>query len=422
MKYTSLKGIQDILPPDIYIWQTIELKARELFGVYGFKEIRLPIIEYSDIFIRSIGETTDIVEKEMYTFADKSGRSITMRPEGTAPAVRCYVEHHLYNLPPPQKFFYSGPMFRYERPQRGRFRQFYQIGVEAFGISQPSIDAEIIVMLNNFLERIGLKGLNFELNCIGCEKCRPDYRDALMDFFKHKLLYFCPDCQRRYVSNPLRILDCKVEKCIELRRGSPVVTGYLCNECRSHFNELISIVKALKIPYILTPDLVRGLDYYTKTAFEVTSEYLGAQKAVAAGGRYDRLVEDFGGPPTHAIGFAVGMERVVTLLKEVQSRKYPSPTLFIATIGREAELEGLRIAEDIRARGFWVEPNYGGVSLRSQLRKADRIGAEFAFIIGSDELRSGKIKWKGLKNGKQGEVEIDNATKVLSNNIESPDP
>ncbi|MDA8214113.1 MAG: histidine--tRNA ligase [Nitrospiraceae bacterium] len=422
MKYSALKGIQDILPPDIHIWQKVESTAREIFQRFGFHEIRIPIIESTDIFIRSIGETTDIVEKEMYTFPDKAGRSITMRPEGTAPAVRCYVEHHLYNLPSPQKFFYSGPMFRYERPQKGRFRQFYQIGVEAFGVLQPSMDAEIIAMLRNLLEGIGLKEVNFELNSIGCEKCRPDFRNALLDFFKNRLSDFCPDCQRRYELNPLRILDCKVDRCIELRQGAPLVTDHLCSECREHFGELIFRLQTLEIPYALNPNLVRGLDYYTRTAFEVTSEHLGAQKAVAAGGRYDRLVEEFGGPSTPAIGFALGMERIVTLLKENWTEEHPAPTVFIATIGRDSEMEGFRIAEDIRAAGFWVEPNYGGASLKSQLRKADRIGAEFAFIIGENELKAGKVQWKNLKKSEQGEVEIKNILSFLTDNIQSSNP
>ncbi|MEW6738366.1 MAG: histidine--tRNA ligase [Nitrospirota bacterium] len=414
MKYSALKGIQDILPPDIHIWQKVESTALEIFRKYGFQEIRIPIIESTDIFIRSIGETTDIVEKEMYTFPDKAGRSITMRPEGTAPAVRCYVEHHLYNLSSPQKFFYSGPMFRYERPQKGRFRQFYQIGVEAFGVSQPSMDAEIIAMLRNLLEGIGLKEVNFELNSIGCDKCRPDYRNALLDFFRSRLSDFCPDCQRRYELNPLRILDCKVERCIELRQGAPVVTDHLCSECREHFGELIFRLQTLEIPYTLNPNLVRGLDYYTRTAFEVTSEHLGAQKAVAAGGRYDRLVEEFGGPSTPAIGFALGMERIVTLLKETWTEDHPAPKVFIATLGKEAEIEGFKIAEDLRAKGLWAEPNYGGASLKSQLRKADRIGAEFAFIIGENELKAGKVQWKNLKKSEQGEVEIKNILTLLT--------
>lgn len=413
VKYSALKGIQDILPPDVYIWQAIESAARDVFHKYGFQEIRLPIIESTDIFIRSIGETTDIVEKEMYTFLDKAGRSITMRPEGTAPAVRCYVEHYLHRLPSPQKFFYSGHMFRYERPQKGRFRQFYQIGAEAFGVLQASMDAEIIVMLKSLLETIGLKELNFELNSIGCERCRPDYKNALLKFFKDRFSDFCPDCQRRYEFNPLRILDCKVERCVELRQGVPAVTEYLCIDCNEHFNDLISRLQSLNIRYALKPDMVRGLDYYTRTAFEVTSEHLGAQKAVAAGGRYDKLVEEFGGPSTPAIGFAVGMERIAALLKENMTGEYPAPRVFIATLGREAEMEGFRIAGDLRGKGLWVEPNYGGASLKSQLRKADKICADFALIIGDDELRTGKIQWKNLKNGDQGEVEIQDIALFL---------
>lgn len=413
MKFSAPKGMQDILPPDIYIWQNVEEVARELFHKYGFQEIRVPIVESTDIFIRSIGETTDIVEKEMYTFTDKGGRSITLRPEGTAPVVRCYVEHNLYNLPSPQKFFYTGAMFRYERPQKGRFRQFYQIGAEAFGVSQPSLDAEIIVMLKNLLEKIGIAGLNFELNSIGCDKCRPDYKNALLKFFKSKLAIYCPDCQRRYRTNPLRILDCKVPGCVELRKGAPYVKDYLCNDCREHFNELIFSLKELKISYTLNPNLVRGLDYYTRTTFEVTSEHLGAQKAVAAGGRYDRLVEEFGGPPTPAMGFAIGMERLTTLLKEKSELKIPSPKVFIATLGRDAEMEGFKIAESIRSSGCWIEPNYGGASLKSQMRKADRIGAEFVLIIGDNELKAGKVQWKNLRDKTQGEVDIKDIASII---------
>lgn len=414
MKYSALKGIQDILPPDISVWQKIENSAKDIFARYGFQEIRVPIIESTDIFVRGIGEVTDIVEKEMYTFRDKGDRSVTLRPEGTAPAVRCYVENNLHLLPSPQKFFYSGPMFRYERPQKGRFRQFYQIGAEAFGIAQPSLDAEIITMLKNFLQKLGLEELNFEINSIGCEECRPGYKNALLQFFEDKLEDFCPDCKRRYVSNPLRILDCKVERCIELRRGAPAVSGHLCDGCRLHFDELITMLNSLNVPHTLNPDLVRGLDYYTRTTFEVTSEHLGAQKAVAAGGRYDRLVKEFGGPSTPAIGFAVGMERLAALVKEKTTEGPAIPAVFIATIGSEAEKEGFRIAESLRSEGMWVEPNYGGASLKSQLRKADRIGAEYALIIGEDELRSGRIKWKNLKNSAQGDVEKKDIYSVIS--------
>jgi histidyl-tRNA synthetase len=404
MKYSALKGAQDIFPPEIYIWQKIEESARDIFSVYGFQELRAPIIESTDIFIRSIGETTDIVEKEMYTFSDKAGRRITLRPEGTAPVVRCYVENHLYNLPAPQKFFYTGPMFRYERPQAGRFRQFFQIGAEAFGIGEPKIDAEILSMLRLFFERLGLKGLNFEVNSIGCEKCRPDYRKALLNFFSVRIDGLCPDCKRRFNYNPLRILDCKVDACIKLREGAPSIKDFLCSECREHFNTFLSLLKLLDVPYVINTDMVRGLDYYTRTTFEITCEALGAQNAVAAGGRYDRLVEDFGGPPTPAIGFAIGMERITTLLKLTNKQNIPIPKVFIATIGAPAEKEGLVIAERLRQKGIWVEVGYAGNSLKSQLRRADRLSAVYVLIIGDNEISSGKLKWKNLSDGAQGEI------------------
>ncbi|MGO9613584.1 MAG: histidine--tRNA ligase [Dissulfurispiraceae bacterium] len=426
MKYSALKGIQDILPPDIEIWQHIESTAQKMFQLYGFQEIRIPIIEATEIFTRSIGLDTDIVEKEMYTFSDKAGRSVTLRPEGTAPAVRCFVEHHLHNNPSPQKFFYRGPMFRYERPQKGRFRQFYQIGAEAFGVSYPSLDAEIIVLLKKLFEKIGLSELNFELNSIGCEECRHFYKSALMTFLKDKLPDFCPDCQRRYHLNPLRILDCKVDECGSLREGAPVVTEYLCGDCKEHFEDLLSRLKMLKIPYTLNPNLVRGLDYYTRTTFEVTSEHLGAQKAVAAGGRYDRLVEEFSGPEVPAIGFAIGMERLVALIKDKIIARPSVPKVFIATLGKSAETEGFRIAEDLREAGYWIEVNYGGASLKSQLRKADRLGAEFAFIVGDDELKAGKIKWKNLRTGTEGVTELREGISVLGDSsaqlVDWPEP
>ena len=414
-RYSSLKGIQDILPPAISQWQKVEQTAKDVFSVYGFQELRAPIIESTDIFIRSIGETTDIVEKEMYTFSDKAGRSITLRPEGTAPVVRCYVQNRLYDLPSPQKFFYSGPMFRYERPQKGRFRQFYQIGVEALGTSDPKLDAEILFMLRLFLERIGLEGLSFEVNSIGCEKCRPDYKKALLNFLSGKIDEFCPDCKRRYTFNPLRILDCKVKECIKLRVGAPKVTDFLCNDCREHFDALLSLLRLHNFPHIINPDMVRGLDYYTRTTFEVTSTKLGAQNTVAAGGRYDRLVEEFGGPPTPAIGFAMGMERIVELLNALDRLKIPAPRVFIATIGAPAEKVGLILAERLRGKGFWVEINYASSSLRSQLRKADRLSSAYVFMLGDDEISSGKIKWKRLSDGSQGEIPLDKVLDFFDN-------
>lgn len=413
MAYNALKGVHDIFPPDVFLWQNIESIAKDVFAAHGFLELRVPIIESTDVFIRSIGETTDIVEKEMYTFSDKAGRRITLRPEGTAPVVRCYVEHHLFNLPAPQKFFYSGPMFRYERPQSGRFRQFYQIGAEAFGIPEPKIDAEILSLLKLFFERLGLNGLNFEINSIGCEKCRPDYRKALTDFLLIRLDGFCPDCKRRFNGNPLRILDCKVETCKRLREGAPLVTSFLCSACEEHFHKLLSYAALLGIPFRINPEMVRGLDYYTRTTFEVTCTRLGAQNAVAAGGRYDRLVEDFGGPPTPAIGFAVGMERVTSLLKLSGNWHVPSPKVFIAVVGEAAEREGLALAVKLRLKGVWVELGYSGNSLKSQMRRADRLGAEYLFILGDNELGSGKLQWKSLSKGVTGQIGFDEAETFL---------
>jgi len=406
VRYSALKGVHDILPPEVFTWQAIESTAREVFSRYGYQEIRTPVIEQTAIFERGIGETTDIVEKEMYTFPDRAGRSVTLRPEGTASVVRAYVENHLHRLPPPQKYFYSGPMFRYERPQKGRFRQFYQIGVEAFGLTAPEMDAEMISMVRVFIGMLGLSDLSFELNSIGCEICRPSFTQALVGFFSGKLTELCPDCRKRYEVNPLRILDCKVDRCTEMRHGSPKVSDFLCGECTRHFGDVLSRLDALHIPYVINTNLVRGLDYYTRTTFEVTCERLGSQKAVVAGGRYNRLVEEFGGPPTPAIGLAVGMERLAALMREDAWTASPSPDFFIAALGGRAIEEGLIIAEKLRARGLRIEAAYDGSSLKSQLRRADRLAARYALLIGDDELGSGRVKWRNLRDGSQGEAEL----------------
>lgn len=415
MKYKTLKGLQDVLPPDISIWHHIEAAARNIFGNYGYHEIRLPIMESTDVFIRSIGETSDIVEKEMYTFQDKGGRSVTLRPEGTAAFVRAYVEHHLYNNPAPQKFYYMGPMFRYERPQAFRYRQFYQIGAEAMGIDDPKLDAEIISMLSSLLSVIGLEGLNFEITSIGCKECRPDYKTALKDFLGTRLDKFCSDCRRRYDANPLRILDCKVPDCIEYRKGAPPVLDYLCGGCKDHFEKLNRYLQLLKVPHTINPNLVRGLDYYTKTAFEVSSKNLGSQSAVAAGGRYDSMVKEFGGPPAPGIGFAIGMERIVPLIKDLMI-KPEGPVLFICPLGDEAAEKGLYVAEQLRAKGIWVEINHEITSIRSQMRKANRIGAQNVVVLGEDEIKNNTIEIKNMASGenKNTILQADEIQKMLS--------
>ena len=413
IQYKALKGMQDILPPDIYIWQKVEAVAREVFSSYGFQEIRLPVVESTNVFTRSIGENTDIVEKEMYTFKDKGDRSISLRPEGTASVVRCYVEKNLHTMPSPQKFYYAGPMFRYERPQSGRFRQFYQIGVEAFGDPGPRIDAEVISMLRLCLERLGLREITFNVNSIGCPECRPAYRERLVGFFAGGLDNLCPDCNRRYHTNPLRILDCKVERCREMRKGAPRVTDHLCNGCRIHLDSLLSYLELMGISYTVNPDMVRGLDYYTRTTFEVTSENLGAQNAVAAGGRYDGLVKEFGGPETPAIGFAIGMERIIELLKNSVAYDFPTPDVFIAVIGALAARESMVIADRLRGKGLWAELGCSENSLKSQMRKADRLSSKYVFILGDDELNSGRLKWKKLSDSSQGEISMFEITDFL---------
>lgn len=406
MKYKTLKGLQDILPPEISVWHHIENRARDIFEHYGYREIRLPIMESTDIFIRSIGETSDIVEKEMYTFQDKGNRSVTLRPEGTAPFVRAYVEHHLYNEPAPQKFYYMGPMFRYERPQAFRYRQFYQIGAEAMGVVDPALDAEIISMLSRILGGVGLEGLNFEITSIGCTQCRPDYKKALKQFLSDKLDAFCSDCRRRYDANPLRILDCKVPSCREARAGAPPVLDYLCQECRTHFDALKDHLDLLQVPHTVNPGLVRGLDYYTKTAFEVSSEHLGSQSAVAAGGRYDGMVKEFGGPPTPGIGFAMGMERVIPLIKDAAAVP-EGPDLFVCPLGARAVAQGLAMAEQMRSDGLWIEVNFDTASLRSQMRKANRVNAKRVVVIGDDELDRSEVTIKHMIDKQEATVRLD---------------
>lgn len=406
MKYKTLKGLQDILPPEISVWQHIESRARNIFERYGYREIRLPVMESTDIFIRSIGETSDIVEKEMYTFQDKGGRSITLRPEGTASFVRAYVEHHLHNDPSPQKFYYMGPMFRYERPQAFRYRQFYQIGAEAMGVVDPALDAEIISMLSHFLGGTGLRGLNFEITSIGCAKCRPDYKEALKQFLGGKLDAFCGDCRRRYDANPLRILDCKVPSCKEARKGAPPVLDYLCQDCKDHFDGLKKHLDLLQVPHTVNPGLVRGLDYYTKTAFEVSSENLGSQSAVAAGGRYDGMVEEFGGPSTPGIGFAIGMERIIPLIKDAVAAP-EGPDLFICPLGDRAVSKGLAVAEQLRSDGLWAEVNFDASSMRSQMRKANRINAKRVVVIGDHELESNEITVKNMVEKEETTLRLD---------------
>ncbi len=413
--FRAVKGVQDVLPPDVFIWQHIESIAFDIFRAYGFDEIRPPILEHTEVFTRSIGQATDIVDKEMYTFKDKGDRSLSLRPEGTASVVRAFVQNGMHTLPSPLKLYYSGPMFRYERPQKGRQRQFHQIGVEAFGISEPKLDAEVIAMLMELLKRVGLGGLSCEINSLGCSKCRPAFREALVEFFAPKLGSLCTDCNTRHEKNPLRILDCKVPGCVQERKGAPAATDHLCGECREHFETLQILLNDLRVSFTLNPEMVRGLDYYTSTAFEVTSTELGAQNAVAAGGRYDNLVKEFGGPDTPAIGFALGMERLVALLLDKgESAQAPALDAYVVSIGKEPVRQGLVIAERFRKKGFRTEVSYGSSSLRNQLRRAHRLGARYVFIIGEDELKESMLSYKRMSDGASGKTSASEAEDLLS--------
>jgi len=402
MAIQSIRGFNDILPPETSRWYFIEHTARRLFEVYGFKEIRIPILEKTSLFARSIGESTDIVEKEMYTFVDKGEEQVTLRPEGTASVVRAFIQHKLYTTPGAVKLYYLGPMFRYERPQAGRYRQFYQIGVEAFGVETPTIDAEIITMLMELFSKLGIADLQLHLNSLGCPHCRPQYKDRLYLHLESKVDWLCPNCQARLQRNPLRVLDCKDEQCRRLFRDLPSLESILCNPCQTHFQRVQTLLESLKIPYQINRYLVRGLDYYTRTTFELISPRLGAQNAVAGGGRYDTLVEELGGPPTPALGFALGMERVAMLLERTSLPLQPSmPQLFLITLGPQADMLGVQYLYQLRQAGIFAEKAYDNSSLKSQLRKANRLGVPWVIILGEDELQRGEAIVKNMTSGKQ---------------------
>jgi histidyl-tRNA synthetase len=402
---TGIKGMNDILPGEVETWQYLEATARRIFSAFGYREISVTVVEKTELFCRSIGETTDIVEKEMYTFADKGGTSMTMRPEGTAPVIRAFIEHKLHTLDPVSKLYYLGPMFRHERPQKGRYRQFHQIGAEVIGLDDPKIDAQVLAMLSHFFAAVGIDGVSLQINSLGCPECRPAYRQTLLDFLRSRLGQLCADCQRRAVTNPLRALDCKVPGCVEATVGAPAVVDHLCAGCAIHFEAVRSHLTDLEVPFAVNPRMVRGLDYYTKTTFEMVTDRLGAQSAVAAGGRYDRLVADLGGPPLPGIGFAMGEERLALLLG-VREEAALRPALFIATLGSEAERFGFRLLTRLQRQGSYAEMEYAGKSLKAQLRRADKLGAQRVLILGGDELARGVAQLRDMAAGSQEEVPL----------------
>jgi histidyl-tRNA synthetase len=419
--FAAIRGVHDILPGESERWQAIERAAGRLFTAFGFREIRLPIFEATELFARGIGEATDIVEKEMYTFADRSGESVTLRPEGTAPAIRAFLEHHLGTAQPVTKLYYWGPMFRYERPQKGRFRQFYQIGAEIIGSGAPEADVELLALLHLLFERLRIDGLRLELNSLGDEACRPAYRQTLQRFLETRQAQLCENCRRRTATNPLRVLDCKNESCREATADAPLMPDHLCEACRSHHDRVTEGLAALKIPYHPNPRLVRGLDYYSRTTFEWTTTKLGAQNAVAAGGRYDGLVALMGGEPTPAIGFALGMERMAELLPPDIGQPTP-PDLFMASLGEQARAWAAPLVLALRNEGYRVETDYGDASLKSQMRRADKTGARWVCIVGENELTAGQIVVKNLQTKAQETLGAERALDELRLRVASLPP
>jgi histidyl-tRNA synthetase len=412
----AIRGFKDILPREIEKWQFIEKTAREVYESFGFSEIKIPILERTELFSRSIGEATDIVEKEMYTFKDRSGDSLTLRPEATASMARAYLEHHLYAQDPVAKLYFIGPMFRHERPQRGRYRQFYQIDVEIFGVAHPMADAEVMVMLMEFFKRIGLDNVKLQINTLGCEDCRPRYREKLTRFLTKNVSQLCPDCKRRLETNPLRILDCKVETCQEVIAGAPLVIDFICEGCADHFEKVRGYLEILSTPFALNPRMVRGLDYYTRTVFEAVDEKLGEQKAVTAGGRYDHLMRDIGGPDIPGIGFAMGIERIV-LLTRGKKEPTPFPELFIAALGDRAQLKAFELANQLHLKGIKAEIDYEGRSLKAQMRRANKLGARYVLMIGGNELETGRAVLRDMERKVQEEIRLDDAVEEIKGRV-----
>lgn len=397
----ALRGTRDLLPKEAKLWTILENEAKRIFNLFGYEEIRTPIMEETPLFVRSIGEGTDIVEKQMYTFLDRGGRPVALRPEATASAVRAYLEHGMDKLGGLVKLFYIGPMFRAERPQAGRARQFHQIGVEAIGSYSPYLDAEIIDLLSKILDSFSVKDYSIKLNSLGCDNDKKELSRGLRKSIESQITNFCDDCKARYKKNALRILDCKNEKCQKYIRAIFKGTNdYLCPKCRLHFDSVKDALAILKVDYKLEPYLVRGLDYYTKTTFEVTHQKLGAQDAIAAGGRYDNLVSDFGGPEKGACGFAIGMERTITAIEEAPLIN-SGIDIYLATIGEAAYRLGFKLAMELRNSGIAAEMDYEDKSLKAQMRAADKLGARFVGLIGDDEMKGNTVTLRDMKTKEQ---------------------
>ena len=415
MKITSIKGFADIFPGEVEIWQSVEATARRVFNSYNFSEVRIPILEKTELFSRSIGETTDIVEKEMYTFEDRDSRGgdttettkLTLRPEGTAGVVRAYVESEMYKIEPVRKLYYMGPMFRRERPQKGRMRQFHQIGAEALGRGDPYIDAEILLLLSDFFSAVALTEPSLQINSLGCSECRPKYRELLLAFLKERENLLCENCRRRIDRNPLRALDCKEPGCIEATKDAPSILDSLCAACREHFETVQRLLRQTGVGFTLNPRMVRGLDYYCRTTFEWTTARLGSQSAVAAGGRYDGLVQELGGPAIPGVGFAMGVERLTMLLRLQEGAMAKGPALFVVWVGEKARDWAFPVVHRLRQKGIAVEMEGEARSLKSQMRRADKFKAVSVLIVGDDELANGRVVLRDMATKQQEEIRLD---------------
>jgi histidyl-tRNA synthetase len=410
-----IRGFKDILPGEVELWQFIEKQTTTLFENFGFRDIRIPIMERTELFSRSIGEETDIVEKEMYTFADRKGELITLRPEATASIVRSYIQHSLYAADPVQKLYTIGPMFRRERPQKGRYRQFYQIDAEVFGVSSPLIDAQIMFMLTTLFTRLSVSDCTAKINSLGCPDCRPAFTAGLSGLLSEKADDLCEDCSRRSTRNPLRVLDCKVPACQEAMAGAPSILDYLCTACREHFNSVMRHLTIMGVSFELDRRLVRGLDYYTRTAFEIQTSLLGAQSAIAGGGRYDGLVKALGGPDIPAIGFAIGVDR----LAEIAAHQHPDlsskPKLFIAALGEASQTLAFEWVSRLAATGIHAEMDMSGRSLKSQMKQANRLGADHVLISGDTELENGQVLLRNMITKEQAPLPVEDIVETLRN-------
>ena len=408
---SAIKGTHDILPKQARDWQRVESVAKATFELYGYREIRTPVFEATELFEKGTGQTSDIVQKEMYTFTDKGGRSITLRPEYTPSVARAIIEHRLDLLPDPMRYYFIGPMFRFDKPQKGRFRQFHQVDIEVFGEDDPAIDAEIIEMADHLLKKLKVGETEVLVNSVGCRNCRPAYIMDLRAAAAAVEASLCPDCRRKAETNPLRIFDCKVEACRKIAKGFPEITGYLDPECADHFLRFRSFLDLYGIPYRIEPRLVRGIDYYTKTTFEITSPKLGAQNSLLGGGRYDDMMKDFGGPDICAIGFAMGVERLISV---VEPEPAVERSVYIAYLGEEAKREAIRLARFLRSQGIECLLEFKERGLKSQLGRASKLQASWALIVGEDELRKGRYQLKDLKAGTQTELAGEEIPKAIA--------